>query len=204
MIAPRGKKQDQRENRNTGRSSGGGQAHPTDRQKPDAQPISAPHSTPESGPAGKLTQIKTRIAELLDLVEALQPGFAKDVGPKLEMNRVVAPKVKSRAGDRQALLASLEELAELLEELVELLRNRRSEDTDDTPSEGIMEAVAFGYEKAAERPEPEKEPRSADMFMSIYDQLSPEVRVELVGILTVMTFEDEDQEQGPAAPSSIF
>jgi hypothetical protein len=214
MIAPRNQKLDQRKDRNRNASGGGGRglaeivdalsqslddaakALQTDRRGS----ISFPPSSQDNGTSGKLAEIKARIVELLDLIEALQPGFAKDVAPKLEPDMAAVPIVKIKVGDREASLTPLEELADLLEELVDLLRNRMGEDEGEGPSEGAMEAVAFGYEKAAGKPRTEKEPRGVEMFMSIYDQLSPEGRMEVVEILAAMAFGGDDHERGRAGP----
>jgi hypothetical protein len=204
MIPSSNQKQGQRKDQNHNKSGDGGQALQTDRQKSSLQSIVAPPSFPDSGPAGKLIDIKARIAELLDLVEALQPGFAKDTALKLEPDMAAAPVAKSKAVDSQAVLTSLEELADLLEELVELMRDSRSHDAGEGPSEGAMEAVAFGYETAAGQLQAEKEPLSVEMFMSINDQLSPEARMEVVQILSTMAFGSDDHEQVPVGPHQSF
>ncbi|MGD9189787.1 MAG: hypothetical protein PVI89_16330, partial [Desulfobacteraceae bacterium] len=208
MIAP----WDQKEDQNHNESRGGGQdlaeivdefsqtmsdaaqALQSDRLEPGAQSIASATSCPDSDLEGKLTEIKARIADLLDQLEALQPGFAKDVASKVEPDMAAAPVAKSEVGDREALLASFEVLADLLEELVELLRNGTSEDAAAGSPQEAMEAVTSGYETAAESSEPEKESRGVEMFMAIYDQLSPDARMEVVEILAGMVFEGNDTE----------
>jgi hypothetical protein len=139
--------------------------------------------------ADKLAAVRAQIADLLDLIEASQPGFAKAVMPKIETDADAAgPAAKPHTGDKQALLASLQELAGLLEELLDLLKNT---DTDNAGGNAgtAMDAVAPGYAPVSSRPEVQD---AEEMFMSIYDQLSTDTRLEVAEILAAMAFERQN------------
>ncbi|MGD8834514.1 MAG: hypothetical protein PVJ19_06220 [Desulfobacteraceae bacterium] len=145
------------------------------------------------GLAEKLATVKAQIADLLDRIEASQPGFAKAVAPKVERDSLASgPVAKSDISDKQALLAALQEVAGLLEELLELLKNN---DADNTGGNGqtVMEAVAPGYAPASSSSEVQS---AEEMFMSIYDQLSAETQQEVVEILAVLAFERQEIDDG--------
>jgi hypothetical protein len=155
---------------------------------------------PNGDIADRLEEVKAQIADLLDRIESMQPGFAEKAMPKIETKQAADGPLakKPQACDNQALLNSLCALAELLEELVDVLTtNAQNDDSNNGPP--ATEPVTPDY--GSDPCEPEM-PSSVDMFMSIYDQLSDDTRLEIVEILAAMAFEQNETDQGEVTPEN--
>lgn len=136
----------------------------------------------------KIAAVKEQIADLLDTIEALMPGFAKKVKPWVESNAAWAKSTSAVADaiEKEATKAALEELARMLEEIIALLRG-----PDESDKPGDTEATPNNYavDKATSQDPKEKIGSDAvDAFMSIYDQMSGGAKREVAEIFASMAF----------------
>jgi hypothetical protein len=157
------------------------------------QPASDAVTDPNGDMADKLAQVKIQIADLLDRIESLQPGFAETTMPKVEAKEKADGSISnSQICDDQALLVSMRELAALLEELVDLLALNAANDADDDTGPAMV-PVSPDYAQVPCQPEMQS---ATDIFMSIYDQLSADTRLEVVEILAAMAFGQQETALG--------
>jgi hypothetical protein len=152
---------------------------------------------PNSDLADKLEAVKAQIASLLERIESLQPGFVEKAVPEVNAQQVAGgPTAESETCDNQVLLVSMRVLVALLEELVDLLTLNNAENENvDSNAGSAMEPMPSDYDAESCQPETQN---AVDMFMSIYDQLSPDTQQETVEILAAMAFEQEEIDQDEA------
>ncbi|MGD8834518.1 MAG: hypothetical protein PVJ19_06240 [Desulfobacteraceae bacterium] len=138
----------------------------------------------------KIAAVKAQIADLLDTIEALMPGFANEVKPLAETNTAAAKSYDAVADatEKEAIKATLEELAQMLEEIIGLLKGQ-----SDSDQQGDTEATPDNYavDKDTEQ-EANKQTgaEAVDAFMSIFDQLSDSAKREVVEILAAMALDE--------------
>jgi hypothetical protein len=201
---------------NQGQNGSQGERRPLTEETPDIQNVAATKTSAGGGAgalqhtsdvvtdqngdiADQLAVVKAQIADLLDRIESLRPGFAKTVMPKIETQAMAAdPTAKSQTINNQALLNSLEELTGLLEELIDLLKNNTTDTSDNAHTS--MADVPPGYAPASNQPVIQDD---VEIFMSIYDQLSPDTRLEVVEILAAMAFEEHKAGSDPEAQQAV-
>jgi DNA-directed RNA polymerase subunit L len=141
----------------------------------------------------KIAAIKEQMADLLDTIEALLPGFAKEVKPRVEANAAAVKPIDTvpDTSEKEAIKAALEELAQMLEEIIALLKGR-----DDSDKPGDTEATPNNYavdKDTAQDPKEQTGADAVDAFMSVFNQLSDSAKREVAEILATMASEGGDR-----------